>query len=282
MLDRYLRCIEKDGAFLAGYHQGQSSRANKAYLAEHLRIVRVVSGSGCWRIGQSTYEVRKGDFLLFNNVIPRQIVSVSESPLIYELIGFSTQVFAFDPSYIKLFFSNTYRSVLSAGAKETAEIGALFDLLKRKILQENPSNAVIESLIHAVCMMILEALRIKGIHENEASLPSRSTCEIMEKAIRYIEQHLCEIRDVSEIARYLHISRGHFHKTFTKYIGYTPKHFINHSRVVRFIRLMATCDITVLDAAMQCGFESASGFYKTFRSVCGMSPKEYLSQSKEA
>lgn len=280
MLDRYLRQIEKDGSFLAGYHKNHAEKAEKTYLSEHLRIIRILSGAGRWKIRDRVYDVGPGDLLLFNNVTPRQIIGVAAPPLVYELIGFSTQVFSLDPYYIKLFYSDSCGPVFPADVAAVEEVHRLLDLLRGRFQAEAPSSAVVAGLIQTVCRILFEADQPKGAEAPVAPMPSNTSCAMMERAIRYIEHNLCEIHDVSTLAASLHISRGYFHKLFTRYTGYTPKQFINHCRIVRFVHLITTRDLTVLDAAMQCGFESSSGFYKTFHSICGMSPTEYLQQRK--
>jgi len=279
MLDKYLITVKKNGTFFAGYHQSYAKSAEKTYLSEHLRVIRVVSGKGYWKIENNIYEVHKGDVLVFNNVTPRQIVEVTSAPLVYELIGFSIDVFSLDTYYIRLFYTQVPKHpVLSVDLAETKQIHTLFELLKQRFQNNSSETAVVSCLINAICFIINEYFGSKFAEKESTRLPYQTTCEVMEKAIRYIEQHLCELHNVAEIADNMHISRGYFHKIFTKYTGYTPKYFINHCRIVRFVSLLTTEDITVLDAAMKCGFESASGFYKTFYTICGTSPREYLSQ----
>ena len=103
----------------------------------------------------------------------------------------------------------------------------------------------------------------------------------MGAAIDYIEKNLSQIHDVSEVADRMHVSRTYLYKLFSKYTGYTPKGYITHCRILRFLNLITTSNTTVLDAAMHCGFESQSGFYKTFRTVCGTTPTEYLAEHRK-
>lgn len=188
--------------------------------------------------------------------------------------------FSFETYYIKLFYSSPRCPIANPAEGDARELHALFDMLKRQFHRERPSKPAIVGLLGALCAMLFEIFSEETAAAKTA-IPSRSTCEIIEKAIRYIEQNLCELHDVSQVAEHLHMSRGHFHKLFTRYTGYTPKAFINRCRIVRFLYLSTTYDMTVLDAAMQSGFESTSGFYKTFHSVCGMSPMQYLSQQEK-
>lgn len=278
MTDYYRYSVQKDGAFLAGYHWASAVKAQRAYLAEHLRIVRITEGSGEWKIGNTVFSVGKGDILLFNNVTPRQIVSVTNAPLSYELIGFSTHVFGMETQYIRIFYTgNASLPILSAELAVCREVGILFDLIKKRFVSGDPSPSVVAGLVNAACMLIGECFEERYEQEREMGVPSKMSSLLVERAIAYMEENLCHIHSVSEVAEYLHVSRGYFHKLFTRYTGLTPGCFLNHSRIVRFLSKISTEDVTILDAAMACGFESASGFYKTFAAVCGTSPREYLS-----
>ena len=277
MTDYYRYSVQRDGTFLAGYQEASSVRAQRSYLAEHLRIVRIAEGSGQWKIGNTVYDVKKGDILIFNNITPRQIVAVTRSPLSYEIIGFSPRVFGVERRYIGLFYTgNGQAPILCAELNPAREVGAVLDMIKARFLAGDPSPSVISALIHCACMLIDECLEIKRTGEGSCRVPSKFSSLLVEQAIAFMEENLCQIHGVGEVAEHLHVSRGYFHKIFTEYTGVTPKCFLNHSRIVRFLSLFRSENMTVLDAAMACGFESASGFYKTFGTVCGMSPREYF------
>ena len=281
MVDKYIRYIEKDGTFLVGYHKNHATSAQNTYLSEGLRLVRVLSGEAMWRIGDQACLAQKNDILIFNNIVPRQIVDVPQSPMVYEVFGFSTSIFSFDPNYIHLFYgrTDTQKPFLPATHKSGQEIHAILDMIRQRMYEDDPSVPVITSLINAACAMIADAVTPAVSHCESPSLPTKDLCQAMGKAIRYINNNLSDLRDVSEIASHIHLSRGHFHKIFTQYTGYTPNYFINHCRMVRFMHLITTENITVLDAALKCGFESSSGFYKTFHRIYGAPPRDVLWKS---
>lgn len=281
MIDQYLHTIEKNGTLLVGYCEGKAAAAAKAYLFGGLRIVRITSGTGSWKIGASEFAVGEGDLLLFNNVTPRQITAVYGSPLKFEVFGFSVAAVSCEPELFELFYGQTGegKTVFSLETKGLEEIHCILDILKRKLKSADPSALASVNLLRAACAMLAELRRNAKDPKAAQRIPAYTVCETVSKAIGYIEQNLSRIHDVSEVAEYLHVSRTYLYKIFKQYTGYTPKSYITQCRIVRFLRLVTTRDITVLDAAMNCGFESASGFYKSFHAVCGMSPSAYLSES---
>ena len=279
MADKNTVVLNDKGLFLAEYHEGRADTAQSIFLFDHIRIVRILSGDAKWKIGDTVYDIRVGDILLFNNVTARQIISVFNSPLVFEVFGFSPAALSSDYDSIRLFYSKAISPKLSGTSPDFDEINTVLDLLKRNFSEGDPSSKVITALIRAVAAMICEAHENQLNEHCDAPAHTDTTSTICE-AIRYIEENLTDVKAVKDVSDHLHISRGHFHKTFTKYIGITPASFINRARIIRFVYLAKAYNLTILDAALQSGFESSSGFYKTFKSVCGTTPIKYLSANE--
>ena len=98
----------------------------------------------------------------------------------------------------------------------------------------------------------------------------------MADAIQYIFSNISEPITVSDLAKRVNVSREYFSRMFRKIVGYTPSEFINHCKTDNVIHLVQYNNMKILDAAMESGFNSASGFYSAFRSIHGTSPKHYF------
>jgi AraC-like DNA-binding protein len=51
--------------------------------------------------------------------------------------------------------------------------------------------------------------------------------------------------------------------------------FITQHRITHAQRLLATTDDTILDVALDAGFQSLSRFNEAFKAACGCSPSEF-------
>ncbi|WP_395543330.1 GlxA family transcriptional regulator [Neotabrizicola sp. sgz301269] len=85
---------------------------------------------------------------------------------------------------------------------------------------------------------------------------------------RHIDSPL-SIDDLAEAAGY---SRRHLERLFRDATGKTPGEFYRGLRLDRGRNLLATTDLTLLEIATACGFETTSHFSKSFRSRFGVAP----------
>lgn len=67
----------------------------------------------------------------------------------------------------------------------------------------------------------------------------------------------------------------HLHRMFSAVAGETPKRFIQRLRLDRAAVMLLTCDDSVLEVALACGFQSHESFCRAFHRRFGVQPREY-------
>ncbi|MGE9271474.1 MAG: helix-turn-helix domain-containing protein [Verrucomicrobiales bacterium] len=70
-------------------------------------------------------------------------------------------------------------------------------------------------------------------------------------------------------------SREHVTRSFRQHLGQTPTEWLNRERIERACLLLATTRLSVLEIALDCGFESSSYFHKCFRETMRTTPRLY-------
>jgi len=91
----------------------------------------------------------------------------------------------------------------------------------------------------------------------------------------YIERHLFEDISAAQLAREVFFSPWYARRLFLTYTGVTPAEYIRKLRLKASALQLRDGKCKVLDAALQCGFESVDGYQRAFRHAFGMNPKEY-------
>lgn len=94
------------------------------------------------------------------------------------------------------------------------------------------------------------------------------------KAMLLIERNLGTPLSVEFIAQHVDVSSRHLERLFLAEIGMSPSIFAMKLRLSNAYNLLATTKNSIIDIAMQCGFQSNSHFSRSFRGAHGMTPSQ--------
>ena len=94
----------------------------------------------------------------------------------------------------------------------------------------------------------------------------------LQKAIDYIEEHLDEEIDYTEIARQAYSSNFHFQRVFHIICGYSVGEYIRNRRLSEAGNDLACGDCKVIDAALKYGYQSPESFSRAFTKFHGITP----------
>lgn len=97
----------------------------------------------------------------------------------------------------------------------------------------------------------------------------------LKKVILFIQNNYNTSLTLEMIANQLMISPNHLCKYFKKKMGMTVFQYINQYRINRAIYHLLHTDLSVIDIALDCGFDNISYFIRTFKNVTGTTPKQY-------
>ncbi len=101
------------------------------------------------------------------------------------------------------------------------------------------------------------------------------------KAIDYIQNNLDREISLDEVAQSVFVSSTYLSHLFTKCMDMTFSQYVVKARIDRAKNLLNNTSDTVMDIALDCGFNSQSYFSNVFKKIEGMTPKEFRRLSKE-
>jgi AraC family transcriptional regulator of adaptative response/methylated-DNA-[protein]-cysteine methyltransferase len=94
------------------------------------------------------------------------------------------------------------------------------------------------------------------------------------RAIRYLAEHYAEQPSLEEAAGVSGLSAFHFQRTFSRYVGISPKSFVGHLTLEH-----ASAELkrgaSVLDAALEAGLSGSSRLHDLSVKIQAMTPGEY-------
>lgn len=121
---------------------------------------------------------------------------------------------------------------------------------------------------------------------NEQTVMNNEKLERFQKSISFIQEHYDSQINVEDLAEVAGISVDHFYKIFKQISGETPITYVNRHRTRLAANLLKYTDLSVLDIALQTGFDNVSYFIKTFKKFTGFTPsawrKEDLKKTENA
>ncbi|WP_346839244.1 GlxA family transcriptional regulator [Microbulbifer sp. SAOS-129_SWC] len=106
------------------------------------------------------------------------------------------------------------------------------------------------------------------------SLRSRlmTTNKRLIETVQIMEKHLVQPLSIQQIAERADISVRELERLFKKEVGTPPKRFYRRLRLEKARQLLRQTDMTVLDIAISCGFQSSAYFSAAYRHEFGISP----------
>ncbi|WP_044339312.1 AraC family transcriptional regulator [Rossellomorea aquimaris] len=101
----------------------------------------------------------------------------------------------------------------------------------------------------------------------------------MNDALAYIEEHLTEDIDYSELSRIAYCSEYHFKRMFSFLSGISLSEYIRRRRLTLAALDLKDSDLRIIDIAVKYGYRSADSFTRAFHSMHGFLPSEARSEN---
>ena len=98
---------------------------------------------------------------------------------------------------------------------------------------------------------------------------------LLGRAAAYMEEHLGEPLDRDSVARAAGLSGSHFSRLIRERTGRTFTDLMAQYRVDRAKTLLRRTGKSIVQIAMECGFEDQSYFSRVFKRYTGTTPRSY-------
>lgn len=251
-----------------------------------IELVRIVSGKGICLSEKSEADAMPGDLFVFPGHAAHSFRAFGED--------FRFLQIRFDPRFIWDGAEGSYdfRSVsfllrptagvavrLPRSNPANATVGELMERIFAAVTEEEP---YFDLEARALTMHLLTVL-LRNYDYPDRLRPDRShTVSDAERGMRYLNANFRESISVDEAAAAAGMSKSYFMKVFRDLNGVTPWEYVLLKRVAYSTQLLKNSQASVLDVAMQSGFNTKSSFNRAFRRVMKTSPAEYRAAVRES
>ena len=95
------------------------------------------------------------------------------------------------------------------------------------------------------------------------------------QSVEFIERNIFEPIDIHDIAGASNYSTYHFCRIFRSLVGDSPKEYLRKRRLTVAAERLARGEISILQIALDCQFESHASFTRAFKQLFKMTPEQY-------
>ncbi len=258
----------------------------KRPLANHhhtmIEVSYIKRGSGIYTVGDRVYDIAPGDIFMFASDEPHCITEINGGgDMLIMNVHFEPRFIwspgngMFDAKYLRVFLDRRedFSNRLERASPATAEIGELLLSMEREFEAAEPEFELIVK-IRLLTVLVLLA-RSCGISESGGDSRDDPNLTAMDSVMEYINANLTTQLSLDDLARQANMSRSYFSTVFRRLNGMTPWEYIMLKRVETAISMLSHEDLSVIEVAGACGFNSTANFNRTFKKITGRTPTSY-------
>ena len=234
-----------------------------------------LSGSGIYSVHGIEYTFGPGDMFLFGSNETHCITEIYEELDLLN-IHFEPRILWENPENIELLnlFAMRNKNFSNKFSRRDTELGDIIKSIENEMVEKNTGYMV--QVKYALFSALIHIIRkYDYIRHDDSLVQSITMAERLKEAMLYINANLENKLTLKEIADVACLSQTYFSAVFKKLNGISPWDYIKIKRVEMAIELLKTTNMSKLEIAKKCGFESSSNFYKIFLKITGKKPNDY-------
>ncbi|MBR6665584.1 MAG: helix-turn-helix domain-containing protein [Lachnospiraceae bacterium] len=258
--------------------KGTRQQSEERYHShDYLEMAFVMSGSGKYHIDDVIYDVKEGDFLIFNPGVKHQALmdEASDVPTTEFFVGCTDfQLKGFEKNVMPLEDGGHILHTTGDLRQKLFKICSSMDAEKE--LGGYARYFVMKAYLMQLLVYIIRSQRPKPVMVSGGySFDPVNKKYVVEQIVNYFEEHYSEKISLDSIAENMYLSTFYISKIFKSETGDAPiRHLIN-------IRLEKAKEIieqipglSIKEVAAKVGYEDVYHFSKQFKKHYGVSPSQ--------
>lgn len=272
MLHENYEVYEKHGAPIG---------ANTMHYHNFYEIIYVLEGEYASLLGNQTYHLKTGDFLLIDvNVMHKYQHIEKKHDSSKRIILWITKNMLDKLSDGEIDLTACFRGSESCAYHfpiyyEEMLRGYLLKLAMSDILDMEASG-VKEVMDRGYLTLFFVYLNLLCTRKEYLFSEERTiTHPLVDEISNYIDSHISDPISVEDLAYLVHMSKYHFLRKFKDITGVTAHTFITNKRLIKACEMLKSGE-SITQAYQTCGFSDYSAFLRNFKKTFGVSPGKYL------
>ena len=156
--------------------------------------------------------------------------------------------------------------------KKTAEMLEELKQIVHNMLKNNnfatSNQFLLESLLYSFFSILSKDIK--------TILPTNDNNNLyVKKAIEFIENNYTNNLKITDIAKYVCITRNYLYLLFRKHLNISPQEYLANYRITRAEQLLNTTTLSIETISNSCGYQDPLVFAKAFKAKKGFTPSQY-------
>lgn len=252
------------------------------HIHDWIEINYMYDGSCIETIGDTPFELKKGQAILIDKDMPHEIGYLGENDILYSIM--------IHPDYLNLSFFNRiskgsvmteffvnamnqekeHNSFVFFRSEDNKKLPFYMAELACELMDPSDySSDIIDSLFTLVLYELIDAYNLYN-QEEDKSLNTSSLASIL----KYIERNY-KICTLDSIAHHFGLNTSYLSTLFKTKLNMNYIDLIQKQRFHAAIILLENTDRSIADIAHEVGYENINFFYRKFKEIYRCSPKEY-------
>ena len=235
----------------------------------------ITDGKAYYEFADKKLLLGKGDCIVINNVEIHRALSAggkwSQLCLVFHpsLISAGS---GFDYAYISDFFEKgkDFENLVSASSDISLEIRKLMRDIYEEYTEKN-SGYMLMIKAKLLCLLTLLTRR----NSNKKICQRKLNMRRLSPALDYIEENYMSSVSLAKAAKKCFITPQYFSIMFSQTLGLSFIQYVTQLRIDKSKELLANTDNSVLDIALNCGYNNLSNFISLFKRQCACTPSNY-------
>lgn len=240
----------------------------------HSEVNYVISGSGSYMVGETTYHIQAGDFTIVNAHQLHHCLSIdNDEPIVLFSVAISTEKLPMSSSPVQHTSQNLRPHLLQ-----------LIETMRVEWKEKNPYYKL--KVLSCFTEFIVTILRDSYISNDNLNINDETLKitqslthkeqKLLTNALLFIKQHYTENLSVVLIAQHIPVSPTYLNRLFQKAMHISPMQYVIWLRLKKAISIFDTSpSVSIKEAAQSSGYSDPYHFSKLFKKHVGVTPTEY-------
>lgn len=230
-------------------------------------IVYVETGNMIVSNNHEEFEISEGEFCFINSNALHSVVSLT--PSVHHAIIFHPSLLDF--RQYDLAQLNFIQPLTSGNSKVITKIlrnNNFKNLIHNLAYTDDTDYLRIKLLLYQLILDFYECelINIKNQEDHMSKI---------KHIITYLQSHYNTNVNLKNLSKYMGYSENYLCKHFKERTGHTIFQYLNQYRIHKSIDLLEKSDKSMLEIALDCGYESDSYYIKQFKKHMNQTPKQY-------